>query len=89
MLDSALKLTMALMLVAIVPVDGDTSAWAQWGLAGLVVGYTLWRDWRREQRMSESLERHYAWLRDELLVALNRNFQAIERMARLLERGKE
>ena len=58
MIETAIKGTMGFLLLATVPFEGDPSAWAQWGLAGLVVGYTLWRDWQREKRMSEALEKH-------------------------------
>ena len=80
MIETMTKATMGILLVATVPLQGDPNAWAQWGLAGMVVGYTLWRDWQREKRMSEALEKHQAWTQQTLLSALNRNTTALERM---------
>ncbi len=65
--------------LAAVPVGGDASLWAQWGLAGIVVGYTLWRDHQRERRMSEAMEKHQAWVQTTLIGTLDRNTSAIER----------
>jgi hypothetical protein len=81
MAETAMKLSMGVLLLAAVPAGGDRGVWAQWGLAGLVVGYTMWRDWHRERRMSAELQQHQTWVRDELLGALERNSVALERMA--------
>jgi hypothetical protein len=78
---SAMRLGMGLLLIAAVPVGGDPGVWAQWGLAGMVVGYTMWRDWHRERRMSEDLQKHQSWVRDTLLGALERNTVALEKVA--------
>lgn len=80
------KTGMGVLLVATVPIGGDGTAWSQWGLAGLVVGYTLWRDWHRERHMSKALEKHEEWVRTKLLGALERNTVAMERMAAHLDR---
>jgi hypothetical protein len=77
---------MGLLLVASVPVGGDSATWAQWGLAGIVVAYTLWRDHGRERRMSEALERHEDWVRSTMMSALERNTAAMEKMVAHLER---
>ena len=71
----------ALLVAAIPPANGDPGLWANWGLAGLVVGYTLWRDWQRERRMSEALEKHQAWVQQTLVGALERSTKAMERIA--------
>jgi hypothetical protein len=63
----------------------DPALWAQWGLAGVVVAYVLWRDHQRERRMATSSETQQKWIRDTLLSALDRNAKAMERMARSLE----
>ncbi len=78
--DLAMKAGMGSLLAISVPVGGDAAAWGQWGLAGLVVGYVLWRDWLREKRMSEAIERDHAWVRGTLLGALERNTAAIQQM---------
>ena len=79
--DLAMKTGMGALLAISVPVGGDESAWAQWGLAGLVVGYVLWRDWVREKRMSEAIERDHKWIRETLMDALERNTAALQKMA--------
>lgn len=62
--------------------------WVQWGLAGVVVAYTLTRDWQREKRMTEAIERHQQWVQSTLLAALDRSSIAIEKITRL-ERERE
>ena len=87
MMDTLPKLGMGLLLLAAVPAEAEPTLWAQWGLAGLVVGYTLWRDHTREKRMSEAIERDHKWVRETLVDALERNTAALEQMAaRLPER---
>lgn len=81
MTETVLKTGMGVLLLASVPVGGDPGIWAQWGLAGMVVGYTLWRDSIRERRMAEALERHQNWTQATLLSALERNTAALEKMA--------
>lgn len=76
---------MGALLLAALPVGGDPGLWAQWGLAGLVVGYTLWRDHGRERRMSLAIERDHNWVRETLLGALERNTAALEKMTVRLE----
>ncbi|GIW89566.1 MAG: hypothetical protein KatS3mg108_3890 [Isosphaeraceae bacterium] len=81
MTETAMKLGMGVLLIAAAPVGGDPGVWAQWGLAGLVVCYTMWRDWQRERRMSDELQQHQTWVRDKLLGALERNSVALEKVA--------
>ena len=78
MFATSVKAGMGALLVATVPVGGDSSMWAQWGLAGLVVGFTLWRDHYRERRMAAELDRQQAWVRETLLRALERNTGALD-----------
>jgi hypothetical protein len=78
--ETAVKASMGGLLMATVPVGGDISQWGQWGLAGLVVGYTLWRDWQREKCLTDAIEKHQAWVRDQLIRALERNTQALEKL---------
>lgn len=83
------KAGMGALLLASIPVGGNPTLWAQWGLAGLVVGYTLWRDNAREKRMSEAIEKDHKWVRETLVGALERNTSALEKMtARLEERER-
>jgi hypothetical protein len=81
MFETLVKFSMAGLLFATVPVGGDFSQWGNWGLAGLVVGYTLYRDWHRERRMSEALDKHQSWVRTTLLNAVERNTVAMEKMS--------
>jgi hypothetical protein len=83
------KFGMGALLAAAIPANGDPGLWANWGLAGLVVGYTLWRDWQREKRMSESLEKHQSWTQETLMDALARNTIAMERLLTALKEGKK
>ena len=85
MMDMVPKVGMGALLLASVPVGGDPTLWAQWGLAGLVVGYTLWRDNAREKRMSEAIEKDHRWVRETLVGALERNTSALEKMTARLE----
>ncbi|MCY3019538.1 MAG: hypothetical protein NTW87_10990 [Planctomycetota bacterium] len=81
MIETLTKASMGVLLAASVPMTGDPGLWAQWGLAGIVVGYTLWRDWQRERRMSEALEKHQTWVQQTLVCALERSTKAMERIA--------
>ena len=85
MINTLSKAGMGVLFLAATPVGGDPALWAQWGLAGIVVGYTLWRDWHRERRMSEAIERHQEWVRSTLLGALERSTAALEQVASRLE----
>ena len=81
MSDTFAKAGIGLLLVASTPIGGDPTLWAQWGLAGVVVTYTLWRDHAREKRMSEAIERNSRWVRETLVDALERNTKALEKMS--------
>ena len=89
MTETLTKAGMGLLFAAATPIGGDPTLWAQWGLAGLVVGYTLWRDHNREKRMSEAIEKDHKWVRETLVGALERNTAALEKMtARIEERER-
>jgi hypothetical protein len=75
---------LAMFGIAAPGADDDGSAWAQWGLAGVVIGFTLWRDQVREARMGAALDRHQAWVRDTLTTALAQNTAALQEVTRLL-----
>ncbi len=86
MIETTAKLAMAGLLAAATPTASvDPALWAQWGLAGVVVAYVLWRDHHRERRMASSIETQQKWIRDTLLSALDRNAKAMDRMARSIE----
>ncbi len=80
MSDTFAKAGIGILLAASTPIGGNTTLWAQWGLAGVVVGYTLWRDHNREKRMSDAIERNQQWVRETLVDALERNTKALEKM---------
>lgn len=81
------KASMGLLLAVSIPVGGSSVQWSQWGLAGVVVGYTLWRDWHREKRMSKCIDQTHSWVQDTLVRALERNTIALQKMiSRLGER---
>lgn len=54
--------------------------WAQWGLAGLVVGFSLWRDWQRERLLHARLDAHEQWLRTHMLQIIDRNTAVMARL---------
>ena len=84
--ETGMKCGMACLMVAAVPgADGGSEVWAQWGLAGLVVGFTLWRDYLREKAMAAAMEKRQAeavgqqkWVQDTLMGALERNTLAMQ-----------
>lgn len=55
--------------------------WAEYGLAGLVVGFTLWRDVRREIRQAKENRLQQQWIQETLVGVINRNTEAQERCA--------
>ena len=81
MAETTIRMGTGVLLLAVVLFGVDPAMWTQWGLAGLVVGYNMWRDSYRQRRMSEELQRHQTWVRNTLLEALERNTAALERMA--------
>lgn len=86
MIETLSKLAMVGLFAAATPIDAvEPALWAQWGLAGVVVGYVLWRDWQREKRLSSAIEAQQRWVRETLVLALERNATAMERMASWLE----
>ena len=88
MIESLAKFSMVGLLAVTTPVQSVApSLWAQWGLAGMVVAYVLWRDHHRERRMAASIDAQQKWIRDTLLAALERNAKAMERMARSFEQN--
>jgi hypothetical protein len=85
-IETIAKSAMLGLFAAAAPVEAtEPTLWAQWGLAGLVVAYVLWRDWQREKRMSAAIDGQQRWIRDTLVAALERNAAAMERMVTWLE----
>ena len=82
------KFSMGLLLAVALPLNGNASQWGQWGLAGIVVGYTLWRDWHREKRMSQIIEKDHQWIRDTMLGVLERNAAVLRRISTRLLRSE-
>lgn len=50
--------------------------------------FFIWRDWKREQRMSESIEKMQTWIQEKFLTALERCTAAQERCTAVLEELK-
>jgi hypothetical protein len=89
-IETLAKSAMLGLFAAAAPVDAaEPTLWAQWGLAGLVVAYVLWRDWQREKRMGAAIDSQQKWIRETLVAALERNAAAMERMATYLENGDD
>ena len=87
MIETLAKISMGVLLIVSTPVEDATPGlWAQWGLAGVVVSYVLWRDWQRERRMATAIDSQQRWIRETLVGTLERNATAMERMVRWLER---
>ena len=89
----------ALLCAATAPMP-DTTLWAQWGLAGLVVGIVLWQSWRREQlaaaavktALRDALERERRLgqrideLEDRQMELIDRSIRADEALAQAINR---
>jgi sensor domain CHASE-containing protein len=90
MIETVAKLSMVGLFAAAAPIDAsEPTLWANWGLAGVVVAYVLWRDWQRERRLSAAIEAQQRWVRETLVETLARNATAMERMATWLERADD
>ena len=90
MIETLAKTAMLGLLAAAVPMDTPEPAlWAQWGLAGVVVAYVLWRDHQREKRMATAIEAQQRWIRETLVKTLERNASAMERMVTWMETNEE
>ncbi|MBA2480463.1 MAG: hypothetical protein H0V44_07355 [Planctomycetes bacterium] len=86
MIESLAKTSMVLLIAASAPIESAESAlWCQWGLAGMVVAYVLWRDHHRERRMASAIDAQQRWIRDTMVTALDRNGKVMERMVAWLE----
>jgi hypothetical protein len=86
-IETLAKSTMLLLFAGSAPIDApDSSLWFQWGLAGVVIAYVLWRDHQRERRMAAAIDAQQKWIRETLVHALERNAQALERVAAWMER---
>lgn len=90
MTDAIIQHTVAaamwLLLAVAAPLGEDGQTWAQWGLAGVLVAYTQWRDWRREEQMRTAREADHEWTREKMLPALERCSTVIEQCTRQLDR---
>ena len=75
--------TMAFAAEAIgaAPVPGGID-WAQWGMAGAVVGLTMLQSWLREVRMSKALDDQQKWIQEKFIVTLDKVTEAIEKCER-------
>ncbi len=90
MIENVAKMSMVALFAAATPIDAaEPSLWAQWGLAGVVIAYVLWRDWQREKRLGAAIDSQQKWIRETLVQALERNAAAMERMAGWMETGMD
>lgn len=80
---------MGVLLLAATPVGGDPGSWAQWGLAGAVVGATIIHSHMREKRMSKEIASNHRWVRNTLLGALGENTSALNAVMALFEEEGE
>lgn len=63
-------------LLAEVDLTGSAlESWGKWGLAGLIILYALWRDWKRDE-----------WVKEQMLGALRENTAALREHASAGER---
>ncbi len=86
MIEGFAKAAMVVLVGASTPIESiDPTVWCQWGLAGVVVVYVLWRDEHRERRMAQAIDSQQRWIRETLVKALERNATAMERMATWME----
>ena len=84
------KIGMVALLGAAVPIGASApDLWLQWGLAGVVVAFVMWRDHHRERRMAALIERQDAWTRDTLLQALAQNTTALNEVTRTIRMSTE
>lgn len=58
----------------------DIGLWAQWGLAGVVVAFVMWRDTTRERQMREKAEADQKFMQDTLLGVIRENTLALSNM---------
>ena len=77
MIATTMKVTILVTLAALAPLGGDSSIWAQWGLAGLVVAFVLYENHQREREQRNSTAESQRWIRDTLIGALERNTAAL------------
>jgi hypothetical protein len=90
MIETVGKVAMGACLLAAIPIqDPGVEAWANWGLAGIVVAYVLVRDHQRERRLASAIEQQQRWIRETLLTALESNAKAMDRMSTWLEKNGE
>jgi hypothetical protein len=83
------KVGMLALLGATTPIGIETpDVWLQWGLAGVVVGFTLWRDHHREKRMASAIERQEAWVRETLLHAVEQNTAALNDITLIIRHNR-
>lgn len=87
MLATLWKIGLVATWLASVPVGGPTSDWTQFGLAGAVVAFVLWRDYRREDRFQSVIaawearvDKLQLWIQAKLMTALSANTRALEQI---------
>ena len=74
---SLIIISVGLVSATIPPIDQQ---WGQWGLAGIVIGFVMYRDYRREDKLSDRLGKQEDWIKKELAETINKNTIVIERL---------
>ena len=78
-------LTNTAMLMAATAPAPDATPWAQWGLAGVVIGIVIWQSWQRECRLGariDELENRQMALHERSIIAAERMAAAVEALAK-------
>jgi hypothetical protein len=60
--------------------SGIFSSVAQWGLAGTIIVFTLWRDWHREQNLQSILTERDEYIRCEMQRHISESSEVSRRM---------
>jgi hypothetical protein len=77
-------LAMGWMLAEALPTAGVMSeTWAQWGLAGIVVAFVLWRDREREKEMREQQKQQSEFVQTVLVTTLKENTEKLGALGKL------
>lgn len=58
----------------------------QWGLAGAIILFTLWRDWQREGRMSLKNHELEEYIRTEMRQVVEANTKALHEVTDIIRK---
>ena len=74
------------LLATAVPLGADAQTWAQFGVMGLLVGWSQYKDYRREDATRTAREADRQFEREQMLPAIKHCSHVIEQCTRQLER---